>query len=109
MTAHFPRLLQDFQYKSGGVYLVVCREWTTIHFRPKYVISLIHFTYGYCITEIICACFSFIVLITTDGGLGPIDTDPNIFRVDTISFVFALMLYLKDICGELQQQTRYPK
>jgi hypothetical protein len=25
-------------------------------------------------------------LITTDGGLGPIDTDPNIFRVDTISY-----------------------
>ena len=39
MTAHFPRLLQEFQYTSGGVYRVVCREWTTIHFSPKYVIS----------------------------------------------------------------------
>ena len=59
------------------------------------LISLIHFTYGCCITDIICACFAFIVLITTDGGLAPINTDPNVFRVDNISFIFALMLYLK--------------
>jgi len=34
-----PKLLQELQYKSGGVYLVVCRVWTTIHFSPHYVIS----------------------------------------------------------------------
>jgi hypothetical protein len=44
---------------------------------------------------IICACFAVIVLITTDGELSPINTDPNVFRVDNISFIFALMLYLK--------------
>jgi hypothetical protein len=42
------------------------------------LISLIDFTDGCCITDIICACLSFIVLITTVGGLVSIDTDPNV-------------------------------
>jgi hypothetical protein len=33
------------------------------------LISLIDFTDGCCVTDIICACLSWIALITTDGGL----------------------------------------
>jgi hypothetical protein len=38
------------------------------------LISLIDFTDGGCITDIICACLAFIVFITTDGGLVSIET-----------------------------------
>ena len=62
------------------------------------LISLIHISNGCCITDIICACFAFIVLITTDGGLVSIDTDRSVVRVDNISFIFVLMLYLKLSC-----------
>jgi low affinity Fe/Cu permease len=51
---------------------------------------LIDFTDGGCITDIICACLAFIVLITTDGGLVSIDTDPNVVIVDSISFIYTL-------------------
>ena len=62
------------------------------------LISLIDFTNGCCITDIICACLSFVVLITNDGGLVSIDTDPNVVIVDNIFFIFELMLYLKLSC-----------
>jgi hypothetical protein len=39
-----------------------------------------------------------IVLITTDGGLVSIDTDPNVCIVDNIFVIFVLMLYLKLNC-----------
>jgi hypothetical protein len=45
---------------------------------------LIDFADGCCITDIICACSAVIVLITTDGGLVSIDTDPNVCIVDNI-------------------------
>jgi hypothetical protein len=59
------------------------------------LISLIDFADGCCITDIICACSAVIVLITTDGGLVSIDTDPNVCIVDNIVVIFVLMLYLK--------------
>jgi hypothetical protein len=59
------------------------------------LISLIDFTDGDCITNIICACLAFIVLITTDGGLVSIDTDPNVVIVDNISSIFVLILMVK--------------
>jgi hypothetical protein len=37
-------------------------------------------------------------LITTDGGLVSIDTDPNVVIVDNISCIFALFLYFKLSC-----------
>jgi hypothetical protein len=49
------------------------------------LISLIDFTDGCCITDIICACSAFIVMIATDGGLVSIYTDPNVVIVDNIS------------------------
>jgi ABC-type Mn2+/Zn2+ transport system ATPase subunit len=44
---------------------------------------LIDFTVGCCIADTICACLSFVVLITTDGGLVSIDTDPNV-KIDNL-------------------------
>jgi hypothetical protein len=58
----------------------------------------IDFTDGCCITDIICACLAFIVLITTDGRLVSIDTDPSVVIVDNIPFIFVLMLYLRLSC-----------
>jgi hypothetical protein len=49
------------------------------------LISLTDFTVGCCITDTICVCLSFVVLIATDGGLVSIDTDPNVVTVDNIS------------------------
>jgi hypothetical protein len=49
------------------------------------LISLIDFTVGCCITDTICACLSFVVLITTDGRLVSIDTDPNVVIVDSVN------------------------
>jgi hypothetical protein len=43
-----------------GILIVVCKVS---------LISLIDFTDGGCITDIICAWIAFIVLITTDAGL----------------------------------------
>jgi hypothetical protein len=60
--------------------------------------TLNDFTDGGCIKDIICPCLSFVVLITTDGGLVSIYTYPNVVIVDNISFIFVLMLYLKSIC-----------
>jgi hypothetical protein len=40
------------------------------------------------VTDIICACLSFIVLITTNVGLVSIDTDPNVVIVDNTSCIF---------------------
>ena len=60
--------------------------------------SLVDFTDGCCITDIICACSAFIVLISTEGGLVSLDTDPNVVILHDISFIFVLMLYLKVSC-----------
>jgi hypothetical protein len=62
------------------------------------LISLIDFTDGGCITDIICACLDFIVLITTGGGLVSIETDPNDDLVDIISFIFSSMLHFRLSC-----------
>jgi hypothetical protein len=68
-------------------------------FNLRYtIISLIDFTDGCCITDIICACTASIVLTTTDGGLVSIDTDPNVVIVDNTSCIFVLMVYLKLNC-----------
>jgi hypothetical protein len=56
------------------------------------LISLIDITDGCCITEIICACSAFVVLITTDGGLVSIDTDPNVVIVENISCPLTLQV-----------------
>jgi hypothetical protein len=53
------------------------------HHNGVLLISLIDFTVGCCITNTICAWLSFVVLITTDGGLVSIDMDPNVVIVDT--------------------------
>jgi hypothetical protein len=50
------------------------------------------------ITDIICACLAFIVLITTDGELVSIETDPNDVIVDIISFIFLSMLHFRLSC-----------
>jgi hypothetical protein len=42
-----------------------------------------------------------VVLITTDGGLVSIDTDPNVVIVENISCIFVLMFYLKLSCCRL--------
>jgi hypothetical protein len=47
------------------------------------------------IETIICACLAFIVLITTDGELVSIETDPNDDIVDIVSFIFSLMLHFR--------------
>ena len=74
-----------------GILNVVCKVT---------LLSLIDFTNGCFITDIIFACLAFIVLIATDGGHMSIDTDPNIVFVivHNISFIFVLMLHLKLSC-----------
>jgi hypothetical protein len=56
------------------------------------------FTDGGCIKDIICPCLSFVVLITTDGGLVSIYTYPNVKTVEGLqSDIIAVKEYASDL------------